>query len=160
MAQILTVAPRASAFFTGTGNTVTIPSMPPPENLDAAPRSYVEVQLTATDLQGLTRTVTQTLTPNRVSITLAPQPDGLIVKLKEALISATRQITSWQGMTLTLSAAGIQQPSAGNCLLFSSWSDSSTPTHNVFAPAAAVTHTAVYSQFVPSFMVLPIIRRN
>lgn len=147
-------------FYNGTGYTLTIPSMPAPEDLDAAPLSYLEIRVTATDLQGDTRTMTQTLAPNRVTVGLATQPAGLKLTANNTVFTTNRQITGWQGMTLTLSAAGIQQPSPGNWLVFTRWSDSGASTHNTIVPAAAVTYTAIYSPFVPSFMLLPLVRRN
>lgn len=158
--QALTVTAHTHPFFSGTDRSVTIPSMPAPEDLDAAPLSYLEIRVTATDLNGLTRTVTQTLSPNRVPVTLASQPDGLILTANGASFATTRQITGWQGMTLTLSAPGIQHPNARDWLLFASWSDSGARSHDVLVPAEALTVTAVYSAFQPELAFLPTVRRR
>ncbi len=158
--QALTVTAHTHPYFGGTGNPATIPLMPAPEDLDAAPLSYLEIRVTATDLNGLTRTVTQTLSPNRVAVTLASQPDGLIVMANGASFTATRQITGWEGMTLTLSAPGIQHLNAVDWLRFDSWSDSGAQAHDVLVPASALTVTAVYSPFAPALMFLPVVRRT
>ena len=77
-------------FFSGTGNNLDLPLMPPPEDLDAAPLSYLEIQLTATDAQGLTQAVTQTLQPNRMPVTFAAGPDGLRIDVNNTTIHATQ----------------------------------------------------------------------
>ena len=63
-----------------TGNNVSITG-PDPEDLSATTTTYLEIQLTATDSQGLSQTVTQNLYPNQVNISLACTPSGLGFKV-------------------------------------------------------------------------------
>ena len=157
--QALAITAHTHPFFSGTGYNVTVPSMPGPEDFDAAPLSHLEIRLTATDLQGLTRTVTQTLTPNRVMVGLATNPQSLTLTANSVTVTRTRQITAWQGMTLTLSAPNIQRSGSGNWLKFDRWSDSSQATHGAIVPASSVTYTVEYTPFVPSLVHLPLTRR-
>ena len=63
-----------------TGNDVVF-TAPAPEDLAAAATSYLEVQLTATDLSGATHTVTRDLLPKKVDVTFATTPPGLSVSV-------------------------------------------------------------------------------
>ena len=62
-----------------TGNNVPITG-PDPEDPSATTTSYLEIQLTATDAQGLSRTVTQELHPNVVELGFASNPSGLVAR--------------------------------------------------------------------------------
>jgi hypothetical protein len=121
--------------------------MPPPEDLDAAPLSYLEIQTTATDAQGLTRTVTQTLQPNRVTVTFATAPNGFRLDVNSTAITATKTITSWQGYVLNATAPTIQRDSSGQLWQFSAWSDSGAASHPITTTATAATYTATYVKF-------------
>jgi hypothetical protein len=136
-------------FFSATGNNKKLPPMPPPEDLDAAPLSYLEIQLTASDAQGLTRTVTQTLQPNRVPVTFASSPNGLRVDVNGAAITATQTITSWQGYALSVSTPILQRDSAGQWWKFASWSDGGAASHVITTTAATTTYTATFEAFTP-----------
>jgi PKD repeat protein len=140
--------PHTHPFFSQTGLTATVPSMPGPEDLDAAPLSYLEVQLTAIDSAGLASTVTTTLRPNLIPVTLATEPAGLTV-IAQGVALTTTTITAWEGMTLTLNAPGIQSGAANTWYKFDAWSTGGTATQNVLVPAAPITYTAAYSEFVP-----------
>lgn len=145
-------------FFSATGNDKQLPAMPPPEDLDAAPLSYLEIQLTATDSAGLTRTVTQTLQPNRVPVTFATTPDGLRIDVNGAAITATKTITSWQGYGLNVSTPVLQRDAFGQWWKFVSWSDGGAASHVIATTASAATYTATFEQFVPiGFSHLPMI---
>jgi glucose/arabinose dehydrogenase len=135
-------------FFSGTGNDLVSPPLPGPEDLDAAPLSFLEIRLTAHDSQGMTQTVTQTLQPERVALTFATEPAGLPIFVRSVAITNTRTITSWAGWVLTLSAPTIQRDSAGNTWTFSSWSDGGDATHLYTTPHAAATIVATYQPAV------------
>jgi glucose/arabinose dehydrogenase len=133
-------------FFNGTGASVTMPPAPAPEDLDAAPLSFLEIQLTATDSAGQSRTVTQTLQPNRVAITLNTSPAGLRLIADTTPITATATVTTWQGATLRLIAPALQWQPGGAFVSFAQWTDgASTTTREVIAPATAISHTAVFT---------------
>jgi glucose/arabinose dehydrogenase/subtilisin-like proprotein convertase family protein len=131
-------------FFSQTGNNATMPAMPEPEDLDAAPLGYFEIQLTATDLQGLTRTVTQTLLPNRVPIGFETQPSGLQLSVNGTTIVGPQTLTAWANQVLNLNAPSPQALGSSN-YGFASWSDSGAASHSAVAPANAASFTANFS---------------
>ena len=120
-----------------TGNASSF-SSPAPEDLLATTNSSVEVQLTATDSQGATATVTRVVSPKLVSLTFASKPKGLTLSLNGTTFAAPRTQTSWDGWTVTASAPA--QPG----YTFLSWSDGGASTHTIRTPATATTYTATF----------------
>jgi glucose/arabinose dehydrogenase len=156
----LTVTQHTHPFFSGAGNNLPMPPMPAPEDLDAAPLSYLEIQLTATDSAGLTRTVTQTLQPNRVPVTFATSPNGLRLDVNSTAITATQTITSWQGYVLNVSTPLLQRDGSGQWWKFAAWSDGGAASHVITTTASAATYTAAFEKFVPvGFSNLPIVMK-
>jgi glucose/arabinose dehydrogenase len=151
--------PHTHPFLSAVGLTATIPSMPAPEDLGAAPLSHLEVQLTAIDARGLTSTVTTTLRPNLIPVTLATEPDGLKVIAQGVVLTAVTTITAWEGMTLTLTAPGIQSTAANAWYKPVAWSTGGAATHDVRVPGTPVTYTAAYSEFVPLQVWLTLVQR-
>jgi len=133
-------------FFNGTGNNLTVPSLPNPEDLDATAGSYMELRLSATDSQGAQTTITTTVLPNRVPITLNTQPAGLHVNVNGTDLIGPQTITSWEGYVLHV-AAPLAQDSASGQYGFSAWSDGGAASHNINTPAQAASYTAT---FVPT----------
>lgn len=140
---------HAHPYFSATGNNKQMPAMPPPEDLDAAPLSHLEIQLTATDSAGLTRTVTQTLQPNRVPVTFATTPNDLRIDMNSTAVTATKTITSWQGYALSISTPLLQRDTSGQWWKFVSWSDGGPVSHIITTTASAATYTATFEQFTP-----------
>lgn len=132
-------------YFTGNGISVTLPPMPAPEDLAATQFSYIEVQLTATDSQNQSRTVTHTLRPRRVPVTLNSQPPGLQISANEATFTAPTTFTAWDGMSLQLNADDAQNSSSG-AWRFENWSSSTARVHTLIVPSVAVTYTASYRE--------------
>jgi len=132
-------------WFSGTGNNLTFPT-PPPEDLSATgPGNYLEVRLTATDSWGLKRTVSQSLIPRRVNVTLSASPAsvGLDLGVNGTAVAAPRTITSWDGYGLNLNAFG-QKDRYGRYVRFYRWSDGGAASHAVTTPSYAVTRTASF----------------
>jgi hypothetical protein len=153
-------APHTHPFFNGAGNNLALPAMPPPEDLDTAPLSYLEIQLTATDAQGLTKTVTQTLQPNRVLIAFVTAPPGLQVSVGGVALTATKAITSWQAATWPIAAPALQPGPSNTFYSFVSWSDGGPISHTITTPASAITYTATFTLFTPTdFVWLPDARK-
>ena len=125
-------------FFSGTGNNLVVPSLPSPEDLDASAGSYLELRLTATDSQGAQRTITQTVEPNRVLITLNTQPQGLKIKVNDSTHIGPQAITSWENYPLNVSAP-IAQENNGTQYAFASWSDGGATSHTINTTAQAAT---------------------
>jgi PKD repeat protein len=139
-------------FFRGSGRTVALPAMPQPEDLDATRFSYLEIQLTATDRVGQTRTITQTLQPRRATITLASQPSGLRIGANDSSYLAPASITSWDGMSLTLSTEDVQRLN-GSEWRFSGWTNlqpANARAASVIAPSGPTTYLATFVNSNPT----------
>jgi glucose/arabinose dehydrogenase len=126
-----------------TGNNITF-NAPAPEDLAATTTSYLTIELTATDSQGLTSVITQELRPRLVDVTLNTQPSGLRLEVNGTTIVAPRTLTSWQGYTLNVNAP-TQLDSVGQAYEFAAWSDGGAAAHAIVTPAAATTYTAGFN---------------
>lgn len=117
---------------------------PPPEDLDATERSYLEILLTATDSKGLSRTISQPFEPHKVSITFDTQPSGLKLTINGTPSTTPRTITSWEGYMLHVDVAD-QRNDIGQTLSFIGWADSVEGNRTITTPDAATTYTALFS---------------
>jgi glucose/arabinose dehydrogenase/PKD repeat protein len=126
------------------GNNVTFQA-PAPEDLAATTTSFVSIQLTATDSNGAMSTVTRTLQPNLVNVTLDSVPSGLTLSVNGTTVSTPRTVTSWDKYVLTLGAA-TQRDTNATPWLFSTWSDGGAATHVMTTPASAATVTATFAR--------------
>ena len=125
------------------GNNLTITGRPP-EGLDATgDGNYMEVRLTATDSNGLSKTVTQDVQPNRVDLSFATNPSGLSVLINDQTFATPRTLVSWEGYRLTVNAPSSQILS-GKSYVFSSWSDGKGQQHSIVTGAAPTTYTATF----------------
>lgn len=131
-----------------TGNDIEIIA-PQPEDLDAASTSYLEILLTATDSNGLTRTISQELRPRYVDVTFQTNPAGLYLTVGGSTFTGPTTISSWQGARLSINAPN-QTDSSGNVWAFNSWSDGGPASHTITTPATTSTYTATFatSQFL------------
>lgn len=120
------------------GNGVAF-TAPPPEDLAATERSYLEIRLTATDSNGLEATVARDFQPHQVQLTFATVPSGLTLRLNGGPITAPQTLTSWEGWVLEVEAPA--QPGYA----FSSWSDGGAARHEIATPAAPATYTATFA---------------
>ncbi len=139
-----------------TGISVSITTNSP-EDLAATSTSYLELELTATDSQGLTGVITQALRPHLVDITFATVPAGRRLLVNGDTITATRTLVSWEAYTLNVSAP-LQKNGSGAWLALASWADGGPmPTRAIITPAAAKSYTATFAPARRWFM--PIGRR-
>jgi hypothetical protein len=130
-------------FFSSTGNNLTF-NAPPPEDLSATGEgNYLEIRFTATDSDGLFKTVTQELQPNRVDVTFGSNPSGLSLQAEGQTFAAPRTLLSWESYKLNVNAPSPQTLS-GRTHVFASWSDGKGQTHDVVTGAAPSTHTATF----------------
>jgi glucose/arabinose dehydrogenase/PKD repeat protein len=127
-----------------TGNDVYITG-PQPEDFSAINNTYLEIKLTATDSNGLSRTVTRNLGPNIVDVGLATNPSGLQLQLNG--IAAPASFTSWEGWQLTPNAPSPQFDSGGQGQTFASWSDNGSQQHTITTPSAPTTYTATFTKY-------------
>jgi glucose/arabinose dehydrogenase/PKD repeat protein len=106
--------------------------------------SYLELELTATDSDGLTHTVTRRLDPRTVVLTFQTTPGGL-----QLAVNGTTATASFTRTVIVGSTNGITAPSpqtkAGKSYNFQSWSDGGARSHTIVAPATATTYTARFS---------------
>jgi glucose/arabinose dehydrogenase len=126
-----------------TGNNITI-TAPGPEDLAATITSYLEIELTATDSQGLTRVITQELRPQLVDLTFNTQLSGLKLDVNGSTIVAPRTLTSWRGYALNVDAP-TQLDASGQAYEFASWSDGGAAAHTIVTPATATPYTATFN---------------
>lgn len=125
-----------------TGNDVELVA-PPPEDLTAAASSHLEILLTATDSQGLTKTIVQDLRPNPVTMRFETAPAGLTVGVNEVDVTGPGEITAWEGQAVDLVAA--EQLHEGRTWALDEWSDGGTPSHRVSASATPAMRTAHFA---------------
>ena len=125
------------------GNDLSV-SAPMPEGLDATgPGNYLEVRLTATDKDGLSRTLIREVQPNRVEVSFATEPAGLSVQIDGQSFATPKTLVSWEGYKLNVNASSPQSLS-GKSYVFSSWSDGEAKQHDVVTGATPATYTATF----------------
>jgi glucose/arabinose dehydrogenase/PKD repeat protein len=130
-------------FFSGAGTNLTF-SAPPPEDLSATGEgNYLEIRLTATDSQGLSKTVSRELRPKRVSIAFQSNPSGLSLQVNGTSFTTPQTLTSWEGYKLIVNAPAPQTLS-GKTYVFASWSDGKGQQHDIVTGAASSTYTATF----------------
>jgi glucose/arabinose dehydrogenase/PKD repeat protein len=122
------------------GNHLTF-TAPAPEDIEATASSFLEIRLTATDLDGATATTVRHIQPRRVSVTLQSDPGSLTLNVNGMDVTTPRTITSWAGYQLTVTAS-TQRDGAGRPWLFAAWSDGGAASHVVVTPATASTLSA------------------
>lgn len=121
---------------------------PAPEDLLAATNSYLEIQLTATDSKGLSRTISQRLNPRKVNLTFKTSPAGMNVVVGgityDTTDAAGKTFVSWDGYGVNVSAPS---PQAGKS--FSRWTGPNNFTSasrdiTITTPDSAATYTAEF----------------
>jgi glucose/arabinose dehydrogenase/PKD repeat protein len=105
--------------------------------------SYIELELTATDAFGLTRTITRRLDPRTVAITMASNPAGVALTLGTETANAPFTLDVIQGSTLPITAPS-PVTVGGTTYQFTGWSDGGAQTHVITAGTSATTYTANY----------------
>jgi glucose/arabinose dehydrogenase len=126
------------------GNNVTFQA-PAPEDLAATTTSYLSIHLTATDSHGASSTITRTLQPRLVNVTLESVPSGLSLSVNGTTVTSPRTITSWDKYALALNAV-TQRDASATPWLFSTWSDGGAAAHTIVTPATATTVTATFGR--------------
>jgi glucose/arabinose dehydrogenase len=130
-------------YYSGTGNELTF-TAPPPEDLSATGSgNYLKVRFTATDSDGLSKTVTRDVQPHRVNVTFGSNPSGLSLQVNSTTFTAPRTLTSWEGYELTMNAPSPQTVSE-RLQVFASWSDGKDQQHSAVTGAAPSTYTAAF----------------
>jgi PKD domain len=86
------------------GNNFDLPPAPQPEDFIAANTSFLVVDLTATDSNGLSTTVRRRISPVKVKIDINTNPQGLSVLVGDFNVVAPATVIAWQNQTLKLEA--------------------------------------------------------
>ncbi len=113
-----------------TGSSITV-RYGPPEDLDGATDSSLEVLATVTDSAGTTVTSQVTLLPRTVRLTFGSDPAGRTLLVQGEELVAPQTVTSWVGWELALSAPGC-----------SGWSDGGACDHRVVTPGSDTAYVA------------------
>lgn len=129
-----------------TGNSVTF-NGPPAEGLFSTEpaQNYVVVRLTATDPQGLSKTVERIVRPDTVQLTFRAAPSDLKIRVGGEQIRGQRTVTAWVGDGISVTAPR-QQDRDGHVWTFRSWSDGGASTHTVTAPENPQAYTATFKR--------------
>ena len=115
---------------------------PPPEDLEGATNSYLDIYLTATDSLGLSKTVMQTMDPKKVDISFETVPAGFDLEVAGSPITAPRTVTSWQNWSFPINAPN-QEDDDEVPWRFNSWSDGGAQEHTIVTGANPVQYTAI-----------------
>ncbi len=127
-----------------TGNNIEIRA-PAPEDLFATTNSYLEIQLKATDSQGLTSVITQEVRPKLVDVTFTTPSAGRQLVVNDVSITTPRTLVSWEGYKLNV-VAPPQTDATGRAIELDRWNDGNGHfRRTIVTPAAATTYTAVFS---------------
>ncbi|MDX3003497.1 PQQ-dependent sugar dehydrogenase [Kribbella solani] len=105
--------------------------------------SYLELRLTATDAQGLTDIKSVRLDPKTVTMKFGTSPAGLPVTYNDKSGKSQLTGTTIVGSSVSVSADPLQT-ATNQVYRFGLWSDGGARDHNLAAPAAAATYTAMY----------------
>jgi glucose/arabinose dehydrogenase len=106
--------------------------------------SYLELELTATDADGLSDTVVRRLDPRTVNLTFASDPAGLQLSVGPVAGTTPFTRTVIVGSTNTVSAPSPQSANS-QVHTFANWSDGGAATHVLTGPASPTTYTAAYT---------------
>ncbi len=135
--------PHTHPYFSQAGNNLTI-TAPMPEDLSSTGAgNYLEMRLTATDSNGLSKTVTRDVQPNRVEISFASDPSGLSVLINGETFTTPKTLLSWEGYRLNVNTPSPQTLS-GKTYVFSSWSDGKGQQHDIITGAVPSSYTATF----------------
>jgi PKD repeat protein/glucose/arabinose dehydrogenase len=110
--------------------------------------SYLELQLTATDAQGLATSTSVQLDPQTVDLAFQSDPIGM--QLTVGTFTGTAPFTRTVIVNSANSVSAPNQSLGGTSYLFSSWSDGGAQTHTITAPSTPATYTASFVPGPPS----------
>ena len=137
---------HAHPYFSGTGDGLAF-TAPAPEGLFSTDPAgnHLEIRLTATDSQGLSKTVVRELRPKTVEVGFETQPRNFFkLTVNGETFRAPKTFVSWEGYALNVSAP--RQRYGGRTWAFSSWSDGGAREHTVTTPADPATYTATFKR--------------
>jgi glucose/arabinose dehydrogenase len=120
--------------------------VPGPEDLRSTnpDGNYLEIRLTATDSQGLSRTVSRDLRPETTGLRFATAPKGFFVIVNGEKVRAPRTLLSWERSDLNVYAP--PQTHDGKRYIFRNWSDGKTSRHTIETPEDSTSYTARFKR--------------
>ena len=124
------------------GGAVTIPT-----SGETSDNVWYRVYLTATDSQGISRTVFRDVLPVKTAITLDTVPPGLAVRLDGAAVSAPYVFVGVTGIERVLEAHS--QVANGVAYEFESWADGGAAVRTLATPGRDTTLVARFRARVP-----------
>jgi glucose/arabinose dehydrogenase len=140
--------PHTHPYLLETGNNLTITAPMPEGLISTGAGNYLEVRLTATDSNGLSKTVTREVQPNRVNVSFASIPSGLSVLINGESFTTPRTLLSWEGYNLNVNAPS-PQTLPGTTYAFSAWSDGQgqqySQQYTIVTGTAPSTYTATFA---------------
>ena len=104
--------------------------------------SFLELQLTATDADGLSATTSVELQPETVDLTFESDPTGMSLTGGATTAAAPLTATFIVGSTVSVSAP--DQSLDGTEYFFSAWSDGGAQSHELTAPESDSTYNATF----------------
>ncbi|MGI8910976.1 MAG: PQQ-dependent sugar dehydrogenase, partial [Rubrobacteraceae bacterium] len=139
-------ASHAHPYDSGIGGRINV-TAPPPEDLSSTGvGNNLEAKLTATDSEGLRKTVSRRLEPRRVNVTFRTAPVRLGLIVNGTRFRAPRTLLSWHGYGLRVEAPRRAKSVSGRRWAFKSWSDGRSRQHVILTPAFGATYTARYKR--------------
>lgn len=113
-----------------TGNGITMPPAPPPEDFLASTNSFLKVRLTATVSIGLSSTVTLDIMPKTKKLYFGTDPPGLSLNLDGYKVDTPKEglleVTTWVNHSLT-----VLVPEQQSGMMFDSWNCANCPMTNM-----------------------------
>lgn len=106
-------------------------------------QNYLVVRLTATDSEGLSKTVERIVRPDTVQLTFRAEPSNLKIRVGGEQIRGQATVTAWVGDSISVTAPR-QQDRYGRVWAFKSWSDGGPATHAITSPEDPKTYTATF----------------
>jgi PKD repeat protein len=129
---------------TGRAGSFTIPVTG-----EAAPDTWHEIRVTATDANGLSTTKSVAVFPHTSTMTFASSPPGVIVGLDGVPHSTPYTVEGVEGFKREIAAPPTATGPGGAPYHFTGWSDGRAIRHFVTTPAADNTYTAAYAPSGP-----------
>jgi glucose/arabinose dehydrogenase len=105
--------------------------------------SYLELQLTGTDADGLSNSTSINLNPQTVDLTFQSNPPGM--QLGAGIFSGTAPFTRTVIVNSNNTISAPNQTLNGTPYVFSAWSDNGVQSHEITAPATPQTYTATFA---------------
>ncbi|KAL3942729.1 MAG: hypothetical protein SGBAC_003136 [Bacillariaceae sp.] len=122
------------------GNNIPIDPAPIPEDFMAATNSFLRVYLKVADSTGLSATVSRDIQPNKVTMDFTSEPSGMTLILDGFEVTTPYTGVSWDKHEMKLVA-----PDQG-LMVFQSWSDGASQSHNVPVTAGGASFHAVFRE--------------